>query len=122
VFLQPYAPASWALGQGLKVVASYDVWTGEICLWWSRPKRERPRCGARCQDGTPCDAPPAWNKCLERPVNARCRMHGGFSTEPKTPDGCWRIAQANRSRSTKNTPSGEKRGKSKEVTQRECTT
>jgi hypothetical protein len=95
----------------------YDIWSGEIRLWWSRPKRERPRCGARCRDGSPCQAPPVWNKSLDRPVNGRCRIHGGLSTGPKTEEGRRRIAESNRSRRAMDTRSGEKRGKGEGVTQ-----
>ncbi len=66
-------------------MAGYDIWSGEIRLWWSTPKRERPRCGARCRDGSPCEASPVWDKRLDRPVNGRCRMHGG--TSPGAPTG-----------------------------------
>jgi hypothetical protein len=48
-------------------------------------------------------------------VNGRCRMHGGLSTGPKTPEGRWRIAESNRSRSVR---SEEKRGIGEGVTQR----
>jgi hypothetical protein len=96
-------------------MAGYDIWSGEIRLWWSSLKRERPRCGARCRDGSSCKAPPVWDKCLDRPVNGRCRMHGGLSTGPKTPEGRWRIAESNRSRSAR---SEEKRGIGDGVTQR----
>jgi hypothetical protein len=71
-------------------MAGYDIWSGEIRLWWSSPKRERP-------------------------VNGRCRMHGGLSTGPKTPEGRQRIAESNRSRGAR---SKEKRGIGEEVTQR----
>ncbi len=85
-------------------------------MWWSRPKRERPRCGARCRDGGSCKAPPVWDKRLDRPVNGRCRMHGGLSTGPKTEEGRRRIAESNCTRSA-NVPPGEKRGKCEGVTQ-----
>ena len=49
------------------------------------PTRERPRCGARCRDGHPCVAPVVWN-AGEAP-RRRCRMHGGLSTGPRTPEG-----------------------------------
>lgn len=49
-------------------------------------KSERERCGAFARStGKPCQAP-----CCRRPdgrVAARCRMHGGLSTGPKTPEG-----------------------------------
>ena len=98
-------------------MADYDVWSGEIRLWWSRPKRERPRCGARCRDRKSCDAPPVWDRRLNRAVNGRCRMHGGLSTGPKTEEGRRRIAESNRNRITDAHNLG-KRGKRSEVTQR----
>lgn len=101
-------------------MAGYDIWTGEIRLWWSSPKRERPRCGAKCRDGSNCKAPPMWDRRLNRPVNGRCRMHGGLSTGPKTEQGRRRIAESNRTRRT-HTLKGEERGKDERVTQREDT-
>ena len=97
----------------------HDIWSGEIRLWWSRPKSERPRCGARCRDGSPCKAPAVWDRRLDRPANGRCRMHGGLSTGPKTEEGRQRIAESNRSRSSaRHAPgSSEKRGNSESVTQ-----
>ncbi len=83
-------------------------------MWWSRTKRERPRCGARCRDGTPCQAPTVWDKRRDRPVNGRCRMHGGLSTGPRTEEGRRRIAKSNRARAVRS----EKRGKREGVTQR----
>jgi len=44
------------------------------------PKRDRPRCGARTRAGGSCKAPAL-------PEKERCRMHGGLSTGPKTPEG-----------------------------------
>jgi hypothetical protein len=112
----PKKRASWALEQGA-IVAGYDIWTGGICLWWCTPKREQPRCGARFRDGNLCEAPPVWDRRRDRPVNGRCRMHGGLSTGPKSEQGRRRIAESNRSRDTTNRPSGEKRGKRGRVTQ-----
>ncbi|MCZ6858959.1 MAG: HGGxSTG domain-containing protein, partial [Alphaproteobacteria bacterium] len=51
------------------------------------PKSERPCCGARCRGGHQCRAPAVWDKERDRPVNGRCRMHGGLSTGPRTLDG-----------------------------------
>ena len=51
------------------------------------PKYDRPKCGAKTRKGTPCRAPAVWNKKKNRPVNGRCRMHGGLSTGPRTMDG-----------------------------------
>lgn len=45
-----------------------------------------PRCGAKTRKGTPCQAPAM--------KNGRCRLHGGKSTGPKTPEGIERIRQA----------------------------
>lgn len=51
----------------------------------------RPRCGAtRKQDGGTCQAPAL--------RNGRCKLHGGKSTGPKTPEGRARIAAAQRAR------------------------
>ncbi len=51
------------------------------------PKRERPKCGARCRDGRPCQARPVWDQERDRPRNGKCRMHGGLSTGPRTEEG-----------------------------------
>jgi hypothetical protein len=45
-----------------------------------------PRCGARTRKGTPCRAPAM--------ANGRCRMHGGKSTGPRTPEGLERSRRA----------------------------
>lgn len=49
-------------------------------------KATRPKCGAWARSrGRPCEAP-----CFRREdgtVSRRCRMHGGASTGPKTPEG-----------------------------------
>ena len=44
-----------------------------------------PRCGAKNRRGTPCQAPAM--------RNGRCRLHGGKSTGPKTPEGLERLRQ-----------------------------
>ena len=46
-----------------------------------------PRCGARTRSGCPCRAPAIRGK-------ARCRMHGGRSTGPRTPEGRQRLRTA----------------------------
>ncbi len=46
-----------------------------------------PRCGAKTRKGTPCEAPAM--------ANGRCRMHGGKSTGPRTPEGLDRSRKAN---------------------------
>jgi len=48
--------------------------------------RTAPRCGARTRAGTPCKGPAM--------PNGRCRMHGGASTGPRTPEGLERIRKA----------------------------
>lgn len=45
-----------------------------------------PRCGAKTRSGTPCQAPAM--------KNGRCRMHGGKSTGPRTPEGLERSRKA----------------------------
>ncbi len=45
------------------------------------------RCGAKTRSGTPCKAPAM--------ANGRCRMHGGKSTGPRTPEGLERSRKAN---------------------------
>lgn len=46
-----------------------------------------PRCGAKTRRSTPCQAPAM--------RNGRCRMHGGMSTGPRTPEGLERSRKAN---------------------------
>src|SRR5262245_52541649 len=47
-----------------------------------------PRCGARSKrTGKPCQGPAM--------ANRRCRMHGGKSTGPRTPEGLERSRKAN---------------------------
>jgi hypothetical protein len=55
------------------------------------PKNERPACGARTRRGLPCAG-----KVV--PGKSRCRLHGGMSTGPKTPEGRAKIAAAQRRR------------------------
>jgi len=50
------------------------------------PKAERPRCGARTRQGSPCK-----RRAL---ANGRCPNHGGLSSGPKTKAGRARIAEA----------------------------
>ena len=46
-----------------------------------------PRCGAKTRRGTPCRG--------SAMRNGRCRMHGGKSTGPRTPEGLERSRRAN---------------------------
>jgi hypothetical protein len=45
-----------------------------------------PRCGAKTRQGKACQAPAMHN--------GRCRMHGGASTGPRTPEGLARSRRA----------------------------
>lgn len=45
-----------------------------------------PSCGGRTRNGSPCQAPAM--------RNGRCRMHGGLSTGPRTPEGLERCRRA----------------------------
>jgi hypothetical protein len=45
-----------------------------------------PRCGAKRRDGGFCASPAMKNGC--------CRMHGGMSTGPRTPEGLERARKA----------------------------
>ena len=45
-----------------------------------------PRCGARTRSGGACRSPAM--------PNGRCRMHGGTSTGPRTPEGLERMRRA----------------------------
>ena len=65
---------------------------GGASFWVGRVrKKNRPCCGAKTRKGSPC---------LARVVSgaARCRLHGGLSTGPKTADGRARICESNRRR------------------------
>ena len=55
--------------------------------WRFGPNYPGPRCCARTRKGTVCQKPPLRGK-------SRCRLHGGLSTGPKTPEGKARIAAA----------------------------
>lgn len=46
----------------------------------------KPTCQARTRKGTPC-------QCTPLPGKRRCKLHGGLSTGPKTPEGRARSAQ-----------------------------
>ena len=60
--------------------------------WRAAHGRDRPRCGAHARTtGKPCTAPTV-------PGRMRCKLHGGKSTGPRTPEGRKRVAEASRSR------------------------
>ena len=52
-----------------------------------KPHAKTDRCGAKTRAGHPCGR-------YAMP-NGRCRMHGGLSTGPKTPEGMERIRRSN---------------------------
>lgn len=60
----------------------------------SRRRRNRPQCGARCRDGHECKAKAVVNPKTDKPINGRCRMHGGLSTGARTAEGKERCRQA----------------------------
>lgn len=51
----------------------------------------RKPCNARTRSGTPC-------RSKSEPGKSRCRLHGGLSTGPRTPEGRKKIAAAQRRR------------------------
>jgi hypothetical protein len=61
------------------------------------PGEPRPRCSARCRDGHPCRAPVTWCPTTREP-RQRCRLHGGLSTGPRTPEGRAAIVASNQRR------------------------
>lgn len=63
------------------------------------PRSERPRCGARCRsrEGRPCLAPVVWVSGDAAP-RARCRMHGGLATGPRSLEGRAHIGAVARAR------------------------
>ena len=63
-----------------------------------------PRCHARRRDGAGCQAPSM--------PNGRCRMHGGMSTGPRSPEG---LARARRARWRHGHYSAEARAERREV-------
>jgi|GEM_PF-2520446 len=52
-----------------------------------KTKSERGACGAKTRKGTPCNAPPVWDKKENKAKNGRCKLHGGLSTGAKTEAG-----------------------------------
>lgn len=63
-----------------------------------KSKNQRGICMAKtCQD-TLCQAPPVWNTISDKPINGRCKLHGGLSTGPRTEKGRESIRSSNRRR------------------------
>lgn len=71
-----------------------SVWTNDPCL----PRKQRGTCNAKTRMDTLCQAPPVWNKMRDKPMNGRCKLHGGKSTGPKTEAGRDAIRESNRRR------------------------
>lgn len=63
---------------------------------WRVFKSELPQCGAKTRAGRPCRAKAAWDEYRCAPQNGRCRLHGGWSTGPRTEEGLLRVAEAAR--------------------------
>ena len=69
----------------------------QISIWANEPKtqrKKRGKCGAKTRKGTPCNAPPVWDKLTDKAKNGRCKMHGGLSTGAKTEAGRQAIREA----------------------------
>jgi len=58
-----------------RLLREQEVWLDAFC-----PTGQRPMCGARTRDGTPCES-----RVLRRA--GRCKCHGGCSTGPRTAAG-----------------------------------
>jgi hypothetical protein len=56
-----------------------------------QPKHRQWRCGAKTRTGMSC-------QMRVVPEKRRCRLHGGLSTGPRTPEGRAKIAESNRRR------------------------
>ena len=81
----------------LRALDALAAAAARIPLTVLRPRRTaRPRCGARCRDGHACAAPVVARRDEHGAVivAARCRMHGGLSTGPRTPEGRRRALDA----------------------------
>jgi len=77
--------ARWAAAEARLLASSERLIADTLALIarLKAPKRCRrnavARCGAETRDGSPCEAPPVWDKAHARPVNGRCRRHGGLT-------------------------------------------
>lgn len=85
------------------MAAVYIRSDGEICFSWycrnpNTPRSQRGICQAKTRKGTPCQAPPVWNKARNKARNGRCKLHGGLSTGPITETGREAIRESNRRR------------------------
>ncbi len=64
-------------------------------------RKNRGTCGAKTRRGGSCQAPPVWDKTADKPLNGRCKLHGGKSTGPRTEAGREAIRESNRRRKAK---------------------
>lgn len=89
---------------------NYNV---KISIWANEPKKQRKKrgtCGAKTRKGSPCQAPPVWdkNKDKDKARNGLCKLHGGLSTGARTEKGREAIRESNRRRAkSKQSFSGE---------------
>jgi len=81
----------------------YQGWCLETFLkqdrsrqWKVERRCDRPLCSARCRDGHACKAKAVVNPKTDKPVNGRCRMHGGLSTGAKSEEGKAKCREAAR--------------------------
>ena len=61
-------------------------------------KKKRGTCNAKTRTNTLCKAPPVWDKKKDKPINGRCKLHGGLSTGARTEQGREAIRESNRRR------------------------
>ena len=102
-FSVSYARASWGFSlASWGITAMSEYWIDAISERFYKRRNtkrsKRPKCGAKCRDGHACRAPAVWDKQQNCPRNGRCKLHGGKSTGPRTPEGKARIAEAQRER------------------------
>ena len=70
----------------------------ERCNFPKTPRSNRSKCGAKTRKGTSCMAPSVWDKKNDKTKNGRCKLHGGLSTGPRTPEGKNAIRASNQRR------------------------
>lgn len=88
--------ARLARGELTRDEARRELETLRQCLERAGPPSapRAPRCGARTRGGRPCEAPAVMEGGYHRrPRNGRCRLHGGLSTGPRTPEGIARCVE-----------------------------
>lgn len=95
------------MGSGFKertiMAAVYFDRHGNIRFSWfcndpKTPRHSRGICGAKTRKGTPCQAPPVWDRVRDKARNGRCKLHGSLSTGPKTLEGRSAIGASNQKR------------------------